>query len=256
MIELKSPQQLEKMRKAGWIVGEVLERLKAAALPGITTQALDDLASQTIDELGGKPAFKGYQGFPATICVSVNEEVVHGIPSVERKLKEGDIVGLDVGAVVEGYYADAAITVAIGRVTPEVRELIVVTEQALAKGIEAARSSSRLSDISYAVQETVEAHGLSVVRDFVGHGIGSRLHEPPQIPNYGKPGKGPQLQPGMVLAIEPMVNLGGPGVRILADGWTAVTLDGKWSAHFEHTIAVTDQAPEILTKCLKKKISK
>lgn len=247
MIELKSESQIEMMRHAGRIVGEVLERLSQAVRPGISTQEMDDLAAQAILRLGGKPAFKGYQGFPANICASVNEEVVHGIPS-GRKLKNGDIVGLDVGVVVGGYYADAAVTVGVGRISPEAADLMAVTELALMKGIAMARPPQRLSDISHAVQTTVESRGFSVVRDFVGHGIGSKLHEPPQIPNYGKPGFGPELKVGMVLAIEPMVNTGGSAVRIKEDGWTAVTIDGKWSAHFEHTVAVTEDSPEILTK--------
>ena len=247
MIELKSPSQLETMREAGRIVAEALEALKKAVRQGITTLELDEVARGTILKGGGKPAFKGYRGFPAHICTSVNEEVVHGIPS-RRKLKEGDIVGLDVGAVVEGYFADAAVTVGVGSILPEAADLLNVTQEALGEGIASARVGNHLSDISHAVQKSVESHGYSVVRDFVGHGIGSELHEPPQIPNFGKPGFGPVLREGMVLAIEPMVNQGEADVEILADGWTAVTKDRKISAHFEHTVAVTEQGPEILTK--------
>ncbi len=241
---------MERMRQAGRIVAEVIETLKQAVRPGVSTLELDGLAGDTIAKLGGKSAFKGYRGFPGTICASINEEVVHGIPS-GRKLKEGDIVGLDVGAVVDGYYSDAAFTAPVGLISPEAEDLLRVTERALAEGIERAKAGNRLSDISHAVQTTVESRGYSVVREFVGHGIGTQLHEPPQIPNYGKPGYGPVLEPGMVLAIEPMVNQGGPGVDILPDGWTAVTQDGKLSAHFEHTVAITDSGPEILT-CPKK----
>jgi len=246
MIELKSPSQLETMRAAGRIVAEVLEALRKAVRPGITTLELDEVARGTILKGGGKPAFKGYRGFPAHICTSVNEEVVHGVPS-RRKLKEGDIVGLDVGAVVDGYFADAAVTVGVGEILPEAADLLNVTQEALKEGIAFARVGNHLSDISHAVQKSVESHGYSVVRDFVGHGIGSELHEPPQIPNFGKPGFGPVLREGMVLAIEPMVNQGQPEVEILPDGWTAVTKDRKISAHFEHTVAVTQAGPEILT---------
>lgn len=252
MIELKSPSQLEMMREAGLIVGELLELLSDAVRPGLTTLELDQLAKEHILRRGAMPAFKGYRGFPAHICTSVNEEVVHGIPS-HRKLKTGDIIGLDVGASVSGYFADAAITVAVGTVSPETADLIAVTEEALHQGIQMARPPHRLSDISHAVQKTAESHGYSVVRDFVGHGIGTQLHEPPQVPNYGLPGFGPSLKAGMVLAIEPMINAGTHAVEILEDGWTAVTKDRKWSAHFEHTVAVTEFAPEILTLCPKKK---
>ncbi len=235
------------MRRAGRIVGEVLERLAKEVRAGITTGELDALAREMILQLGGRPAFKGYRGFPANICTSVNEEVVHGIPS-GRRLQPGDIVGLDVGVLLEGYYADGARTVPAGEISPGIRRLLEVTEQALARGIEAAVAGGRLSDVSHAVQTEAESNGFSVVREFVGHGIGTQLHEPPQIPNYGAPGFGPRLKPGMVLAIEPMVNMGRPAVRVLSDGWTAVTQDGSWSAHFEHTVAVTDGGPEILTR--------
>ncbi len=251
MIELKSPSQLDMMREAGRIVGEVLEMLREAVRPGMTTAELDEMARLKILEGGGKAAFKGYRGFPGNICTSVNEEVVHGIPS-RRRLKEGDIVGLDVGAVFEGYFSDAAITVAVGSISSEAADLVAVTQKALMNGISHARPGNHLSDISHAVQQTVESNGYSVVRDFVGHGIGTELHEPPQIPNYGKPGFGPLLKEGMVLAIEPMVNQGEAAVEILEDEWTAVTKDRKLSAHFEHTVAVTESGPEILTQCPKK----
>lgn len=246
VIELKTPDQIGIMRRAGRIVGEVLERVGGAVRSGVTTGDLDALAKETILRLGGRPAFKGYRGFPANICTSVNEEVVHGIPS-RRRLQSGDIVGLDVGVVLEGYYADAARTVPVGEISPEVRRLLEVTEGALSRGVEAAVVGGRLTDVSHAVQVEAESNGFSVVREFVGHGIGTQLHEPPQIPNYGAAGFGPKLKPGMVLAIEPMVNMGQPEVRILPDGWTAVTQDGSWSAHFEHTVALTESGPEILT---------
>ena len=255
MIELKTADQLEIMRRAGRVVGELLDVLRQAVRPGMTTLDLDALSHATILRLKAAPAFKGYRGFPATVCTSVNNEVVHGIPS-RRRLEEGDIVGLDVGAVVDGYYADAAVTVAVGKISEEAARLIRVTEQALAEGIAQAAPGRRLSDISHAVQSAVEAHGYSVVRDFVGHGIGTQLHEPPQIPNYGPAGSGPKLKAGMVLAIEPMVNAGQAAVKVLADGWTAVTVDGSLSAHFEHTVAVTDKGPEVLTGCPKKNRSR
>lgn len=251
MIIVKGPAELAAMRAAGRIVGELLVRLREAAAPGVTTASLDALASATIAELGGAPAFKGYRGFPACICTSVNDEVVHGIPG-RRVLTAGDIVGLDVGARVDGYYADAAITVPIGPVSEQAQRLMAVTEAALAAGIAQALPGRRLSDISHAVQTAVEQAGFSVVREFVGHGIGAALHEPPQIPNYGAPGAGPVLKAGMALAIEPMVNAGRPEVDVLADGWTAVARDHRWSAHFEHTVVVTEQGPEILTGCPKK----
>ncbi len=247
MIELKTAGQLEIMRRAGRVVAELLEVLRQAVHPGITTGDLDVLAAETIRRLKAAPAFKGYHGFPATICTSVNNEVVHGIPS-RRCLKSGDIIGLDVGAVVDGYYADAAITVPVGEITPAAARLVQATEQALAAGIAQAAPGRRLSDISHAVQRAAEARGYSVVREFVGHGIGTQLHEPPQVPNYGAAGFGPPLKVGMVLAIEPMVNEGKAAVKVLADGWTAVTADGSLSAHFEHTVAVTEQGPEVLTK--------
>ena len=247
MIEIKTPSQLQIMREAGRVVKEVLNLLHDSVQPGVTTLELDELARVTFSRLGSRSAFKGYRGYPAHICTSVNEEVVHGIPS-HRRLRPGDIVGIDVGSIVDGYYADAAITVPVGQITAEVHSLIEVTERSLMSGIQKARAGNRLSDISNAVQTLVEAHGYSVVREFVGHGIGTQLHEPPQIPNYGTAGYGPVLKAGMVLAIEPMVNMGHPEVRLLPDDWTAVTQDNSWSAHFEHTVAVTEDEPEILTK--------
>ena len=246
LIEIKTPSQLQIMREAGRVVKELLAVLRGSVQPGVTTLELDELAHVTLSRLGARSAFKGYRGYPANICTSVNDEVVHGIPS-HRRLRPGDIIGLDVGSIVDGYYSDAAITLPVGEVSAEVKELLEVTEEALMKGIGQARAGNRLSDISNAVQVKVEAHGYSVVREFVGHGIGTQLHEPPQIPNYGGPGYGPILKPGMVLAIEPMVNVGKAGVRVQPDGWTAVTQDGSLSAHFEHTIAVTEGEAEILT---------
>lgn len=237
------------MARASKIVAETLRILKQEVRPGITTEDLDRIAEDYIRSQGGIPAFKGYRSYPKTLCASVNDQVVHGIPSARRMLKEGDIIGLDLGAVVEGFYGDAAMTVPVGAIPPKVAELLRVTEEALYKGIEQARVGNRLSDISHAVQRHAEAAGFSVVTDFVGHGIGRQLHEEPQVPNYGKPGQGPRLQVGMVLAIEPMINMGHSAVRILDDQWTAVTKDGSLSAHFEHTIAIQAEGPaRILTK--------
>jgi methionyl aminopeptidase len=250
-IELKSPDEIDKMSRASRIVAEVLEALRHQIKPGVTTGDLDGFAEKFILDRGGRPAFKGYQVrdqvYRHTLCVSVNEAVVHGIPS-GRVLKEGDIVGLDVGVVVDGYYGDAAITVPVGVITEQARRLLQVTEEALHKGIAQAVVGNRISDISHAVQAHAEAASFSVVTEFVGHGIGRKLHEEPQVPNYGEPGKGPRLKPGMTLAIEPMVNLGRPETAHLADGWTAVTRDGSLSAHFEHTIVITEAGPRILTK--------
>ena len=215
--------------------------------PGITTLQLDQLAEECIRDRGGIPAFKGYRNYPKTLCASINDQVVHGIPS-DRVLLEGDIIGLDLGAIVGGFYGDAAITVSVGTVSPKIQNLIMVTKEALDKGIEQAIVGNRLSDISHAIQSHVESAGYSVVRDFVGHGIGRQLHEEPQVPNYGRPGQGPRLRVGMVLAIEPMVNMGSYGVRVLDDGWTAVTSDQSLSAHFEHTIAIQPSGPpKVLT---------
>ncbi len=242
MIILKTPAEIEIMTQASKVVAEALREVEKAVGPGISTEELDQIAEKEIRARGALPAFKGYRNYPKTLCVSVNEQVVHGIPS-KRKLKEGDIVGLDLGAIVGGFYGDSAVTVAVGRVSEEVLRLIRVTEEALYLGIEQAVIGNRISDISHAVQRHVESAGYSVVTEFVGHGIGRQLHEEPQVPNYGKPGQGPRLQSGMVLAIEPMVNMGGSAVRILEDRWTAVTVDGSLSAHFEHTIAVQPKGP-------------
>jgi methionyl aminopeptidase len=248
VILLKSPRELALMRKAGYVLAEVTERLTAWVGPGLSTQEIDEEVEDFIRARGAAPAFKGYRGFPATICVSINDEVVHGIPSPRRRLKEGDIVGLDLGCIVEGYYADCALTLAVGEVAPRVRELLDVTRDSLARAVAACWPGRRLSDVSHAVQQHVEAHGFAVVRQFVGHGIGRDLHEDPQVPNFGEPGRGPQLKPGMVLAIEPMVTMGSWEVRVLEDRWTAVTVDGSLAAHFEHTVAVTEDGPEILTR--------
>lgn len=247
MIVLKSPQEIEKIGQACRIVAMTLVYLKEWVKPGVSTRELDRLAEEFIVKQGARPAFKGYRDFPCTLCTSINEEVVHGIPS-KRQLKEGDIIGIDAGAVVEGYFGDAAITLPVGKTTPEIQRLMEVTEQALYKGIAQASPGNRLSDISHAIQTHAEGAGYSVVTDFVGHGIGRNLHEDPQVPNFGQPGQGPRLKEGMVLAIEPMVNMGGSAVKILEDHWTVVTQDGRLSAHFEHTIAVTSQGPVILTK--------
>ena len=246
MIICKSPAELDRMRAANALVADVLAELRGIVAPGVTTGDLDAHAEARVRDRGAEPAFKGYHGYPATICASVNEEVVHGIPS-RRELREGDIVSLDLGVLLDGFFGDAAVTVAVGRVTERAAELLRVTEQALHHGLAKARLGSRVSDIGHAVQAHVEAHGFSVVREFVGHGIGASLHEEPQIPNYGGPGRGPRLVEGMVLAIEPMVNMGTAAVKVLGDGWTAVTRDGKLSAHFEHTVAVTSKGPLVLT---------
>lgn len=235
------------MRTAGRVVGEVLTQVSAQVVPGVSTADLDELAESLIKQAGAIPAFKGYHGYPATICASINEEVIHGIPSDRRVLAEGDVISIDVGASVEGYFGDSAITLPVGKVSEEAATLLRVTNEALHKAIECVRPGGRVSDIGHAVQQHVEAYGFSVVREFVGHGIGQRMHEDPQVPNYGEPGRGPRLAEGMVLAIEPMVNAGKPAVKVLADGWTAVTRDRSLSAHFEHTVAVTADGPWILT---------
>lgn len=242
MIVLKTAEEIELMALASKIVAETHQVLLREIKPGITTLWLDAVAEESIRDRGGSPAFKGYRNYPNTLCASVNEEVVHGIPS-RRVLKEGDIIGLDLGAIVQGFYGDGAITVPVGPISQPVKTLLRVAEEAMAKGIKQAMVGNRLSDISHAIQTEVESHGFSVVRDFVGHGIGRQLHEEPQIPNYGHPGQGPRLQVGMVLAIEPMVNMGAPHVKVLEDAWTAVTKDGSLSAHFEHTITVQDSGP-------------
>ncbi|MGB9627217.1 MAG: type I methionyl aminopeptidase [Thermodesulfobacteriota bacterium] len=246
MIIIKSLREIDLLRKSNIIVAEVFKKLKGMITPGVTTQELDQVAEDLIRSRGGVPAFKGYRGFPATLCTSINEEVVHGIPS-QRKLKEGDIISIDVGVNFKGYFGDAAMTFPVGEIDEEAKRLLQVTEEALRIGIHEARIGNRLYDISYAIQTWVEGHGFSVVRDFVGHGIGRDLHEEPQIPNFGSPHQGPRLEKGMVLALEPMVNEGTYEIKILSDGWTVVTLDGKRSAHFEHSIAITDGEAEILS---------
>jgi methionyl aminopeptidase len=247
MIYYKSAREITLMREGGRILAEVVERLRALAKAGTSTLEIDEAVEAFIGERGAKPAFKGYRGFPATVCISINEEVVHGIPSPRRRLKEGDIVGFDLGCIVEGYYADCAVTLPIGEIPTAVQKLLDVTRESLELAIQECRPDRRLSDVSHAVQRHVEAHGFGVVRSFVGHGIGRALHEEPQVPNFGEPGRGPRLRPGMVLAIEPMVTMGNYEVRVLDDGWTAVTTDGSLAAHFEHTIAVTESGPEVHT---------
>lgn len=246
MIELKNRDEIEKIERACRIVVETLNLLKRAAKPGITTKELDALAEEHIRKSGGYPAFLGYRGYPAALCVALNERVIHGIPD-ETKLKDGDIASLDIGVKIDGYYGDAALTVAVGEIGDKAKKLLDVTEDALNRGVEQARVGNRLSDISHAIQTYVETNSFSVVRQFVGHGIGRELHEEPQIPNFGKPHRGPRLAEGMVLCIEPMVNEGTYEVEVLDDGWTAVTADRRLSAHFEHCVAITDSGPEILT---------
>lgn len=247
MIILKSPREIDCMRAAGRLTALTIAELRRAIRPGVTTGELDALAEDFITRHGGIPAFKGYQGFPGSICASINEEVVHGIPGV-RQVKSGDIISIDIGAIVDGYVGDAAFTAPVGDVSLEALELLRVTEEALYQGIAQAHPGRRLSDISHAIQVHVESAGLAVVRDYVGHGIGTKMHEEPPVPNYGPPGRGPRLQVGMVLAIEPMVNRGTYEVRLLDNGWTVVTADGSLSAHFEHTVAITEAGPEILTR--------
>jgi len=248
VIVLKSERELDRMRGAGRILADVKERLKALVRPGISTQEIDADVEAFIVSRGARSAFKGYRGFPATVCTSINEEVVHGIPSSKRKLREGDIIGLDLGCIVDGYYADCAITLSVGPVPPRVQELLDVTRESLDKAIVQCRVGNRLGDISYAVQSHCESHGFSVVRAFVGHGIGKQLHEEPQVPNFGDPGRGMVLKAGMVLAIEPMITMGSWEVRVLEDRWTAVTVDGSLAAHFEDTISIAEPGPEILTR--------
>ena len=249
MIFRRSASELRRLRVANALVAGVLAELRGVVEPGVTTRELDALAEDRVRAAGAIPAFKGYRGYPATLCTSVNEEVVHGIPSV-RRLREGDIVSIDLGVVLDGFYGDSAVTVPVGAVSESTGMLLRVTEQALAQSIERARAGGRVSDLGHAVQRHVEAHGYSVVREFVGHGIGTSLHEDPQVPNYGKPGRGARLATGMVLAIEPMVSMGKPAVHVLEDGWTAVTRDGSLAAHFEHTIALTREGPLVLSRPL------
>jgi methionyl aminopeptidase len=249
MIVCRSKSELELIRESCQLVGELLEELAAKVKPGVTTLELDLFAERWIGRAGAQPAFKGYRGYPATLCTSVNDEIVHGIPSSAVVLGEGDIVSIDVGVVRKGYFGDAARTVPVGKISSALQQLLDVTQESLRLAIEKVRVGNRVSDISVAVQSHVEAHGFSVVREFVGHGIGTSLHEDPQVPNFGRPGTGAKLQEGMVLAIEPMVNTGGPEVKVLADQWTAVTADGGYSAHFEHSVAVTANGPWVLSLC-------
>jgi methionyl aminopeptidase len=246
-IVVKSPEEIVRLRAACRVVAEVLAELRAAVAPGVTTLELDGIAEAGARRRGADPAFKGYHGYPASLCASVNEEVVHGIPSATRVLREGDVIGLDFGVVLDGFYGDAAVTVPVGQVSDQALRLLQTTSEALAAAVNEARADRRVGDLGAAVQRWVEQRGFSVVRDFVGHGIGRRLHEPPQIPNFGTPGTGPRLRAGMALAIEPMVNLGRCEVDTRDDGWTAYTVDGGLSAHFEHTVLITENGPEILT---------
>jgi methionyl aminopeptidase len=246
MIIGKSRKEIDKMRAAGQLVGRVLQELSGMAQPGVTTLEINDAADKMIRDGGAYPTFKGYNGFPYSICASVNEQVVHGFPS-KYELKKGDILSIDVGATLDGFVGDTATTVPVGPVADDLRKLLLVTRQCLEKAIEQCRAGNHIGDIGYVVQQHAEAHGYSVVREYVGHGIGRRMHEDPQIPNYGKPGKGPKIRTGYVFAVEPMINIGSHHTKTLKDGWTVVTLDGKPSAHVEHTIAVTEEGPEVLT---------
>jgi methionyl aminopeptidase len=247
MIICKSPAEIEKLRQSGRLVRELLEEVRERVRPGVSTLELEKYVERRLREVGAQPAFKGYRGYPCCICASVNEQIVHGIPS-ERRLQEGDILSLDLGLVLDGYYGDAALTVPVGQISEPLRRLLRVTEEALELAIAQARVGNRLGDISAAVETHAERNHYSVVREFVGHGIGRELHEEPQIPNFGVPGHGPLLRPGMVLAIEPMINSGRPEIRVLDDHWTAVTADGGYSAHFEHMVAITPNGPDVLTR--------
>ncbi len=247
-IMVKTPGEIGRMRASGKVLRQVHEAIAQVVRPGASTMDLEDAANARIADFpGAVAAFKGYHGFPAALCTSINQEVVHGMPNKARILREGDIVSVDCGVILDGFYSDAAVTYPVGAVSPEVERLLRVTQASLAAAIAAARPGGRLGDISHAVQQMCEGEGFGVVRDFVGHGIGRAMHEDPQLPNFGPAGKGPRLKAGMVLAIEPMINLGGPEVRVLKDGWTAVTVDGSYSAHFEHTVAITGDGPEVLT---------
>jgi methionyl aminopeptidase len=246
-IDCKFPAEIEKLRRSGRLVRGLLEEVRARVRPGVTTLELEQYVEKRLGELKAQPAFKGYRGYPCCLCTSVNEQIIHGIPS-ERRLREGDILGLDLGVIVDGYYGDSAITVPVGQISESLQKLLRVTEEALELAIAKARPGNRVGDISAAIQQHAEQSNFSVVREFVGHGIGRDLHEEPQIPNYGMPGHGPVLREGMVLAIETMVNSGGPGVRVLDDHWTAVTADGGYSAHFEHMVAITRNGPDVLTR--------
>jgi len=248
VINLKTPREIERMKPASRIVAEILLELREVVRDGITTADIDRLAEEKTLKRNAKPAFKGYRGFPASICISINHEVVHGIPSPKRIVKSGDVVGLDFGVIFDGFFGDSAVTVPVGEITPEVQNLLRITEQALYKAIEAAVPGNFLSDVSAAIQTLADEHHFGIVREFCGHGIGRALHEDPPVLNYVQSGKGPKVKPGLVIAIEPMINLGSEKVKVLEDGWTVVTLDGRPSAHFEHTIAVTPEGPEILTR--------
>jgi len=249
MINCRSQAELDKMRRSGKVLRQVLESVRARVAPGVSTMDMERVAEEKIRELGAKPAFKGYYDYPCVLCTSVNNEIIHGIPSEKRILKEGDIVSIDCGVVLDGYYSDSAFTMPVGNtLAPEHKKLLEVTEQSLKHAIHEVKLGKTVGDIGAAVQEYVERNGFSVVREFVGHGIGTRMHEEPQVPNYGTRGHGTRLREGMVLAIEPMVNIGKPGARVLADKWTAVTEDGSYSAHFEHTVAVTRNGPLVLTE--------
>ena len=245
---MKTPREIERMKPASRIVAEILLELREVVRDGITTADIDRLAEEKTLKRNAKPAFKGYRGFPASICISINHEVVHGIPSPKRIVKSGDVVGLDFGVIFDGFFGDSAVTVPVGEITPEVQNLLRITEQALYRAIEAAVPGNFLSDVSAAIQTLADEHHFGIVREFCGHGIGRALHEDPPVLNYVQSGKGPKVKPGLVIAIEPMINLGSEKVKVLEDGWTVVTLDGRPSAHFEHTIAVTPEGPEILTR--------
>jgi methionyl aminopeptidase len=247
-IMIKTPKEIEKMRISGKALRQVHNAIAPHVVPGASTMDLEEIAVKKIAELGAIAAFKGYHGFPAALCTSINNEVVHGMPNAKRILAEGDILSIDCGVIIDGYYSDAAVTYPIGKVSPETTKLLEVTQASLEKAILQCQVGGRLGDISFAVQELCEAAGFGVVREFVGHGIGRAMHEDPQVPNFGAAGKGPRLKAGMVLAIEPMINAGGPGVKVLKDGWTAVTIDGSYSAHFEHTVAITKDGPQVLTR--------
>ncbi len=247
-IMIKTPQEIEKMRVSGRALRQVHDAITPHVVAGASTMDLEEIAVKKIAELGGIAAFKGYHGYPSALCTSINDEVVHGMPNAKRILKDGDIVSIDCGVIIDGFYSDAAVTHPVGKVSPEIYRLLDVTKASLEKAIEQCQVGGRLFDISSAVQEICEAAGFGVVREFVGHGIGRAMHEDPQVPNFGERGKGPRLKAGMVLAIEPMINLGKPGVHVLKDGWTAVTDDGSYSAHFEHTVAITANGPQVLTR--------
>ncbi|WP_263368917.1 type I methionyl aminopeptidase [Edaphobacter bradus] len=246
-IMIKSPQEIEKMRISGKVLRKVHDAIAPHVVAGASTMDIEEIAAAKIAEFGAKAAFKGYHGYPSALCTSINEEVVHGMPNQKRVLKDGDILSIDCGVIVDGFYSDAAVTYSIGETKPRIQRLLEITKASLEAAIQQCQVGGRLGDISAAVQEMCEAEGFGVVRDFVGHGIGRSMHEDPQVPNFGPKGKGPRLKAGMVLAIEPMINAGGPEVRVLADGWTAVTVDGSYSAHFEHTVALTKDGPQILT---------